>query len=81
MSGQDPMNAIRWGKYKGVSSDFKSSLWSQRDIVKSQEILGKEKKKKKEQIASNYEVKNLPNSLSPQETPKAKVHHSPFFWS
>lgn len=47
--------------------------------MKSQEILGKEKKKKKEQIASNYEVKNLPNSLSPQETPKAKVHHSPFF--
>lgn len=40
---------------------------------------GEIKKKKKEQIASNYEVKNLPNSLSPQETPKAKVHHSPFF--
>ena len=36
-------------------------------------------RKKKEQIASKYEVKNLPNSLSPQETPKAKVHHFPFF--
>ena len=49
--------------------------------MKSQVILGKEKKKKKkkEQIASKYEVKNLPNSLSPQETPKAKVHHFTFF--
>ena len=26
MSGQDPVNAIHWGKFKGVSSDFKSSL-------------------------------------------------------
>ena len=39
----------------------------------------KKEKKKKEQIASKYEVKNLPNSLSPQETPKAKVHHFTFF--
>lgn len=39
----------------------------------------RKKEEEKEQIASNYEVKNLPNSLSPQETPKAKVHHFPFF--
>lgn len=42
---------------------------------------GEKKERKKEWIASKYDVKNLPDSLGSQPTPKTKVHHFPFCWS